>query len=256
MCGTQRTSLALPSCLTHACAAFVAERSVKKRKSSVAAVRGESLPHVLSDSSTTPARRPLDTRSLDPFPHWTKAFGCLHCPSTDDAHPFFRRRMTRTRASFAVSQVFILLTVGGGSVETPTLSSNSPSALEGIYLDDDSLEMISQLFKKLDRTSDGKLSADDFAAFSAWELQKNSEKWIQLRAKFDSDADGSITLQEFRQGFKTWALTTAALMGELPPLLTDLNSWLDEVCSYLPHHRHPPGGIPFANCGLICLPCV
>ena len=46
---------------------------------------------------------------------------------------------------------------------------------------------------------------------------------------FDLNADGSISLHEFRQGFKNLALNRPALVTELPPVTTNLETWLEEV---------------------------
>eukprot|EP00051_Salpingoeca_urceolata_P027700 m.482843 g.482843 ORF g.482843 m.482843 type:complete len:146 (+) comp22682_c0_seq1:137-574(+) len=115
------------------------------------------------------------------------------------------------------------------SVQYVEEDDDRPALIRGIFLDEDAQAQIAKLFQMIDQNSDGTLSKDDFQSFDAFQNQAGAAKWLELRAKFDDDCDGAITLDEFRTGFKKLALDKPAMLGSLPPASTNLAAWLDEI---------------------------
>ena len=93
-------------------------------------------------------------------------------------------------------------------------ADDEEALVDGVYLNEESLTMITQLFKVsqaqfshphitsslplpqlIDRNSDGKLDVLDFSLDGTY-ANTHFKKWQELRQEFDLNGDGQVTLDE------------------------------------------------------------
>lgn len=125
------------------------------------------------------------------------------------------------------------------SVQLLAVADDDDDLIAGIALSEESTDQIIRLFKIIDKNSDGSLDVKDFQ-LTRDITGAQHKKWAELRDKFDFDGDGTVTLSEFRRGFKKMVLklactvvgtsTELTIEGYLKELERYINEQVQELC--------------------------
>jgi len=109
-----------------------------------------------------------------------------------------------------------------------------PNAIASMTLDQATNAAIVHLFKSIDVNGDGELTQEDFDKL-AGDLDSDfgAEGWAKLQEHFDVDADGRVSLDEFRFGLKGFGIKVCleSQIGFSAPYDWTVAQWCNEVSS-------------------------
>jgi len=104
------------------------------------------------------------------------------------------------------------------------------SLLGQIQLEPGTSGMIVQLFKSIDTDKSGEITVEDFDKF-----EDEGAAWKKIEKHFDEDSDGTVTMDEFRMGFKGFGIDAKldTPIGFEAPHDWTFDQWLAQAGSVL-----------------------